>query len=114
VPLERVEPARPVLSVRGQPGVQLRQGLGAEVVDAPLGVDADADEAGVAQHSQVPGDAGLVHAGELDEFTDRTVVFTDVVENAAPGRFGDHMQYVELSDHGLSIRHSVYMSSKIW
>jgi len=86
-----------VLSVRGQPGVQLGQGLGAEVVDAPLGVDADVDEAGVAQHPQMPGDARLVHPRELDEFTDRTVVFTDVVENAPPGRFGDHLKYVQLS-----------------
>ncbi len=99
VPLERVEPARPVLSVRGQPGVQLGQGLGAKVVDAPLGVDADPDEAGVAQHPQVPGHPGLVHPRELDEFTDRTVMFTDVVENPAPCRFGDHMKDVEFSDH---------------
>ena len=106
---ERVEAAGPVRSIWAEPRVQLGQRLGAEVVDAPLGVDADIDEAGVAQHAQVPGDAGLMHARDLHELADRTVVLAHMVEDAPSCRFGDHLQDVELRDHG-----GQYMSRHIY
>jgi hypothetical protein len=59
VPLERVEAGRPHLAIGAEPGVDLSEGLGAELVPAALGVVADADEAGLAQHAEVLGGAGL-------------------------------------------------------
>ncbi len=106
---ERVQAAGPVRSIWAEPRVQLGQRLGAEVVDAPLGVDADIDEAGVAQHAQVPGDAGLMHARDLHELADGTVVLADMVEDAPSCRFGDHLQDVELRNHG-----GQYMSTHIY
>ena len=86
-------------SIRCEPGVQLGEWLGAQAVDPPLSVGADIHEAGVAQHAQVSGDAGLMHAGEANEFTDRAVLFSNVVKDATPRRFGDRIEHLKSSGH---------------
>jgi hypothetical protein len=53
VPLEGVEALAPERSIGPQPPVDLDQGLRAQGVEAPLGVDTDPDEPGVAKHPQV-------------------------------------------------------------
>ncbi len=86
-------------TVRREPRIELGEWLGPQVVDASLRIDANVDQAGVAQHAQVPGDSGLMHAGEANEFAHGTVVFADVVEDATARRFGDHVEHVEAGWH---------------
>jgi hypothetical protein len=53
VPLEGVQALAPQHPIGLQPPVDLGQGLRAQGVEAPLGVDTDPDEPGVAKHPQV-------------------------------------------------------------
>ena len=53
VAFEGVEALAPEPPIRLQPLVELVQGLGAQGIEAPLGVDPDPDEPGITQHPQV-------------------------------------------------------------
>ena len=44
------------------------------------------------QHLQVSGDAGLVHADEVDQLADRTLLFAHRVEDAEPRRLCDRIE----------------------
>ena len=62
------ESRRPASSAGGRARATRRapKRLGAQAVEATLGVAADLDQAGVAQHLEVPGNAGLVHADSVE------------------------------------------------
>ena len=92
VGFEAVEPVVPGPSVQLQPRVQLLQRLEPGAVAAALAVPAYVDQPCGAQHLQVPGDAGLVHADEVDQLTDRPLLFAHRVEDGQPGRFGDRLE----------------------
>ena len=69
-----------------------------------LGVVADLDEAGVAQHLEVAGDPRLVHPDLFDDLAHRALTLADRVEDPTPGGFGDHLEDVERgSGHDPSI-----------
>src|SRR3569623_918464 len=59
VPLPRIQVLRPEAPEGRPPGVQLHQGLGPQLVNAPLGLDPRLDEPGVPQHPQVLRDGRL-------------------------------------------------------
>ena len=98
---EGVEAPGQLGAVGLEPLVELPQGLGAQAVQPALGVAPDLDEAGVAQHLEVAGHAGLVHADGVDELGHRTLAAPHGVEDPAAGRFGDHLEDGELAGHGL-------------
>ena len=112
--LEGVEAAGQLGAVGLEPLVELPEGLGAEAVEPPLGVAADLDQAGVAQHLEVPGHAGLVHAESIYELGDRTLTAPYGVEDPTTSRFGDHIQHGELPRHTGNIRCHVYMRKQMY
>ena len=65
-----------------EPRVQLLQRLEPGAVAAALPVATYVDQPGGAQHLQVPGHAGLVHADEVDQLADRPLLFAHGVEDA--------------------------------
>jgi hypothetical protein len=109
VSLEGVEAAGELCAVRLEPLVEFPQRLGAQTVQPTLRVAADLDETGVAQHLQVPGHAGLVHADGLDELGDRTLAPAHCIEDAATSGLGDHFEDGELARHSANIWHDAYM-----
>ncbi len=111
--LEGVEAPGQLRAVGLEPRVQLPQGLGAQAVETALGFAADLDEAGVAQHLEVPGHAGLVHPDGLDELGHRTLATANGVEDPAARRFGDHLEDGALALHDVKIRRSVYMVKRM-
>ena len=114
VALERVETAGQLGAVRLEPLVELSQGLGAQAVEPALGVAADLDQAGVAQHLEVPGHAGLVHADGVDELGHRTLAVPHGVEDPPASRFGDHIEDGEVAGHPVNIRYVIYMCNHIF
>jgi hypothetical protein len=109
VPLEGVEAAGQLCAVGLEPVVEFSQRLDAHTVEPTLGIAADLDEAGVAQHLQVTGHAGLVHADSIDQLGDRTLADPQGVEDAATSEIGDHVEDGELAGHPLNIWQEVYM-----
>jgi hypothetical protein len=105
VPLEGIEAARPQLAVRVEPGVDLPQRLGAQLVEAALGVLADADETGLAQDAEVLGGAGLAQPEVLDELADRPWPVAEEVQDVPPSRLGEGS---ERSGHPATITNEAY------
>ena len=83
--LEHVEPVRPVAPVRRQPAIDLSQRCRIKAVPAPLRVDADAHEPGLAQHPQMLGDAGLAQPELVDQLAYRVLALAQQVEESAAG-----------------------------
>ena len=96
VALERVEAPGEFLTVRFEPFVEFTKGFDAQAIQPALGILANLDEAGVAQHLEVTGDAGLVHPDLLDQLADGPLTAADGIEDVPPCRFGDHLEDGEL------------------
>ncbi len=111
--LEGVEAAGQLGPVGLEPFVELPQGLDPQTVEPTLGIATDLDQAGVAQHLEMPGHARLVHADGVDKLGDRTLAAPHGVEYAAAGRFGNHSEDVQLTGHRSNIQRSIYMHKKI-
>src|SRR6266540_1693178 len=103
--LQRIETARPVAAIGLEPPVDLRQGLGAQAVNASLGVGSHADEARLAQHAQVLGNARLADRQRLDELTDRALALAQEVEDAAARRLGQDLECG---------RHAAYIAAQLY
>jgi hypothetical protein len=91
-----VETTTPELAVGLEPSVDLDQRLGIELVPAPLGVASNPNQTGVAEHSQVLGDAGLAEREAVDQLADRTLPLTKQVQDL-PTRWLGHQ--LERSRH---------------
>src|SRR5215208_4847181 len=89
---KRVETLGPEPAIRLEPLRDLGERLRLDLVDPPLRLGAHRDQAGVAQDSQVLGDAGLAHLQPLDQIADRPLAVQQQVEDAPSGRF---CQYLE-------------------
>ena len=76
-----------------EPGVELAQRFRSQAVEAALRVPADLDEAGVAEHLEVAGHAGLVHADLLDQLGHRPLPHPHRIEDPPPGGLGDHVEH---------------------
>lgn len=113
VAFEGVEAAGQLGPVGLEPLVELPKGLGTEAVEPTLAVAAGFDEAGVAQHLEVPGHAGLVHADGVDELGHRSLAVPYGVEDPAASRFGDRIEDGELVGHAVNIRRAIYMVKRI-
>jgi hypothetical protein len=109
VALEGVESAGQLGAVGLEPLVELAKGFGAQAVEPALGIAADLDQAGVAQHLEVPRHARLVHADGVDELAHRALPLPYGVEDATTSRFGDDVEDGELARHRIIIRTDVYM-----
>src|SRR5215207_7327959 len=72
MPPERVKRLVPAPPVGGEPDVELVQWGGVERVDTPVGLAADLDEPGLAQHAQVLRGARLAQPQVLDELAHRS------------------------------------------
>ena len=96
-----------------EPGVQLLEGREPGPVAAPLAVPAYVDQAGGPQHLQVSGDAGLVHADEVDQLADRALVVAHRVEDAEPSRFCDRIEGLRQA-HATNIRFHIYTCQQIY
>ena len=70
VALEGIEARVPQPAVWRQPGVELGQRSGVDLVHPPLRVRSDADQPGLAQYPQVLGGAGLGQAELAHELVD--------------------------------------------
>jgi hypothetical protein len=102
---EAGEPPLPELSVGGDPGIDLPERIRAESIHAPLAVDADVDEPGVAQHSKVLGHERLAHREPIDELAHGPFAVAQQVEDAAAVGFGEEL---ERGDHGMSMPAELY------
>lgn len=72
--------------------MQLVERLGAQGVQAPLGVDPDPDEPGLPQHPQVLRHAGLAEAEPADQLAHRPLALAKQVEDVAAVRLGEHLE----------------------
>ena len=106
---EGVEAAGQFGAVGLEPLVEFPQRLGAEAVEATLGVAADLDEAGIAEDLEVSGHTGLVHADAVNELGHRSLTVPNGVEDPTASGFGDHVEDSELSGHRINIRPSIYI-----
>ena len=95
--LEPIEPVLPQTSIGGDPYVDLAERFRPEPIQAPLSIDADVDEARVAQHAEVLRDGGLADRQPLDKLAHRPLTVAQQVEDAATVRFGEEL---EGGDHG--------------
>jgi hypothetical protein len=89
VSLEGVEALAPERPIGLQPPVDLGQGLRAQGVEAPLGIDPDSDEPGVPQHPQVLGHAGLAEAEPGHQLVHRPLAVPQQVEDVTAMRLGE-------------------------
>jgi hypothetical protein len=88
--LESIQVGCPEVAVRAEPVVDGVQGFGLQAVDTALVVDADGDQAGLAQDAQVFGDGGLSGGEGVDELADGPFGVEQKIENAAPSGLGEH------------------------
>ena len=108
VALEGVEPPGPQPPVGGEPRIDLRQRLGAHLVDAPLRVLAHGDEAALAQHAQVLRHAGLAHAERRDEVADGARALQEEVQDAPARGLGEDLE--GRGGHGCQHNHYRYIA----
>src|SRR3712207_8310878 len=94
---ERVEPARPLRAIGREPGVDLRERRGVDLVHAALCFLARAHEAGVTQYPQVARHAGLADAERVDQLADGTRALEQEIEDAAPGGLGEDRKSTRLN-----------------
>ena len=104
VALEGVEAAGQLRAKGLEPLVEFPKWLGAQAIEPALGVAADLDETGVAQHLEVSRHAGLVHADGVDEFRHRTLAAPYGVKDPTASRFGDCIEDGEAAGHATNIR----------
>lgn len=97
---ERIETAGQLSAVRLKPLVEFSQRFGAQAIEPTLRVATDFDEAGVAQHLEMPGHAWLMHANGLDEFRYRTLSASHGIEDPSASRLGDHVKDKKVAGHG--------------
>lgn len=109
---QRVESARPLRSVRLEPGVELHKWFGAEPVQASLGVAADLHQSGVTQHLQVARHARLVHPDRLDQLTDGALTAAHGIEEPPTGRLCDDVEDGKRG-HPVRVRYCIYMCKHI-
>src|SRR4051812_43476151 len=80
---EGIQSLAPVLAVRGEPLVHLRQRSRAKAVQAPASVGAHRDETCLPEDSQVLRDAGLRDPQLVDELADGSLTFAQEVQDLA-------------------------------
>jgi hypothetical protein len=90
--LQGVEPIRPEAAIRTEPRVDLDKRRGIELVPPLLRLLTDAHEAGVTQHAQMLGHAGLAHPEHVDQFAHGAVAVTEQIEDPAPSGLGDDVK----------------------
>ena len=114
VAFERVEAEGKLRTVWLEPFVEFTKWFDAQAIEPALSIAANLDEAGVAQHLEVPGHTGLGHADCVHEFRHRALAAPHDVEEPTAGRFGDHVEDGKLTGHALNIRHHIYMCNCIF
>lgn len=103
--MQGVEPVVPHLPVGRQPGVDLGERFGAQPVPAALGVLADFDQSGLAQHLEVFGHGGLAQREVVDEVADGSFPGAQQVEDVPAVWFG---QDFEGTCHSVNIADGKY------
>ena len=88
MPFEGVQPASPEPPVGLKPLIYLDERFGAQAVEAPLRVVTDLDQANLAEHPKVLGDARLTEREVVDQLSDWSLAFAQQVEDTSPGGFG--------------------------
>jgi hypothetical protein len=89
---EPVEARGPHPPVRGEPVVQLGQGLGAEAVPPAGPVDSDGDEPCLAEDPEVLRGLGLGQPQGIGELADELLTGAETVEDRAPDRLGQDLE----------------------
>src|SRR5438067_3540295 len=89
---EGVEAAGPEMAVGREPGVDLREWLGPELVAPALGGDPDVHQASLSQHPEVFRDRGLAESHRVDELADGPLALPQQVEDGAAPGFGQHVE----------------------
>src|SRR5581483_358565 len=92
VALERVQPFGPVAPVGLDPGDQVGESVGAQLVEPSLSVLARADEPRLAQDAQVPRRAGLREPGALHELVDGARPLEQQIEDLPPVRLSERLE----------------------
>jgi hypothetical protein len=90
--LQGVEAPGPQAPVGLEPGVDLAQRLGSQVIQAALTVHPHSDQACFSQDSQVLGDPGLAQAYTIDQFADRSLALPEEIENLPPRGLGQNRE----------------------
>ena len=86
---ERINVDGPETSERIEPGIDLHERLGPDLIDAPLRFDARLHEAGLAQHAEVLGDRGLGHPEAALDLADGLLRGRQQAEDGPAVRFRD-------------------------
>src|SRR5678816_2366135 len=89
VAFERVDVSVPEATERGKPGVDFRERLRSDSIDAALSVDSRLHKAGITQHSEVFGDRGLWHVKFSLYLADGSLRGSEEVQNGATVWFRD-------------------------
>jgi hypothetical protein len=98
--LEGIEARAPQRPVRGDPGVDLLDGLGSYPVQALLGGDASFDQSDLSQDPKVLRYSRLAHGKGPDQLTDRAFPVAEQIEDLSPAWLG---QGLERRHHGASM-----------
>ena len=80
--------ALPRAPCRAQPGIELRERLGAQRVEALLAVGSRAHETGLAQHAQMLRDPRLAQSDPIDQLPHRPLARSQQVEDSTTVRLG--------------------------
>jgi hypothetical protein len=92
MPFEGVQPASPEPPVGLKPLIYLDERFGAQAVEAPLRVVTDLDQANLAEHPKVLGDARLTEREVFYKLPDRSLAFAQQVEDTPPGGFSQDLE----------------------
>jgi len=83
------------------------QPLGADAVNPPLRLGADRDQAGLPQHPQVLGHAGLAQLQPLDQISDRPLAIEQQIQDPPPRGLGQDLE-MSVAAMGTSITKQLY------
>ena len=97
--LKRVETVDHLGTVRIEPLVEFPKRFDAQPIQPTLGVTADLNESGVAQHLEMPRHTRLAHTNGIDEFRDRSLATPHHVEDPSASWLGDHLKDGEVARH---------------
>jgi hypothetical protein len=111
---QRVEAAAPGGPVGRQPLVDLAERLGPDPVQAPLRVGAHLDQARLAQHPQVLGNAGLADAQRGHQVADGLLPLAQQVQDPPPMRLGQYLEHAANITTSLYNCQVMYMGRRLW
>jgi hypothetical protein len=110
---ESIEVRCPELAIRRQPFVEVREGLGADAVEAALRVGSDFHESRFLEDAEMFGHRGLAQAEVIDEVADGSLPLAEELEDGQAPRLSQDLEQRSLA-HTPQVLLFGYIASKIY